>query len=87
MFTVKKVKKNEYAHLVAEAGHLKIYASTANGWAVVDENNIPICHLDKVVGKAVFEIFNLKITAQMQADWMGRNAANIEFLPVEKYDA
>jgi len=87
MFSVKKVRKYEYAHLVAEAGIVKVYSVTAKGWAVADENGVPVCHLDETVGKPMFEVFDRKVDAQMQADWMNRNAADIELLSVERYDS
>lgn len=83
MFTVKKVRKDEYGHLVSRAGRVKVFVSTAKGWAVVDENGVPVCHLDKVVGKPVFEVFSQKGVAQQQADWMNENNA-YELLEVQR---
>lgn len=86
MFSVKKVYKNEYAHLVSKAGRISIYTATPKGWAVMDENGIPICRLGKIAGEAMFDVFDRKSTAQKQADWMNQNSTDIELLPVEKYD-
>lgn len=84
MFAVKKVTKNEYAHLKAESGNLRIHASHGRGWAVIDENGTPICHKNHS-GEPMFDVFDRKGTAQMQADWMNEKGGDIELLLVEKH--
>lgn len=86
MYTVKKVAKNEFSHLRAEAGNLRIYASHARGWAVVDEGGMPICHKNEHGGKIMFDVFDRKCDAQMQADWMNEKGGDVELLPVEKHE-
>jgi len=86
MFSVKKVTKHEYKHLLVEAGVMKYSISHGRGWAVVDENDMPVCHKNEYNGKITFDVFDRKATAQQQADWMNRNSAEVELLPVEKHE-
>ena len=78
MFTVKKVHRCEYMHVVID----DIAVGTASGWTVVDSDGIPIFHKNPYTGKAGFSVFDRKGTAQMQADWANRNADKIELMAV-----
>ena len=72
MYTVKRFEKGDTFNEVETSQGTACKAATARCYAVVDENGKVPFERSPLTGKAMFEVYSQKATAQQQADFMNR---------------